>query len=139
MNSTRSITFLWTPGSLVVSVLAVLIAAGFCWAAWRRSGYRPSFGMLEVLRLTIVALAAVMFNQPEWVEEFRPDEKPSIAVLWDDSTSMETRDVSPSASPGTPNSTLMTRKEAIAGMIEPSAWSKPPTCFLFRYCGMPIK
>ncbi|MBC7821733.1 MAG: hypothetical protein IAG10_33015, partial [Planctomycetaceae bacterium] len=124
MNSTRSLTFLWTPGSLAVSVIAVLVAAGFCWAAWRRSGYRPSFGMLEVLRLVIVALAAVMFNQPEWVEEFRPDEKPSIAVLWDDSTSMATRDVSPSASPGTPNSTLMARKEAIAGMIDPSAWSK---------------
>lgn len=124
MNSTRSLTFLWTPGSLVVSVLAVLIAAGFCWAAWRRSGYRPSFGMLEVLRLAIIALAAVMFNQPEWVEEFRPDEKPSIAVLWDDSTSMGTRDVVPGGWPGTPNSTLMARKEAIAGMIEPSAWAK---------------
>ena len=124
MHSTRTITFLWTPGSLAVSVIAVLVAAGFCWAAWRRSGYRPSFGMLEVLRLVIIALAAVMFNQPEWVEEFRPDEKPSIAVLWDDSTSMATKDVVPGGSPGTPNSTLMARKEAIAGMIEPSAWAK---------------
>lgn len=124
MHSTRTITFLWTPGSLAVSVIAVLVAAGFCWAAWRRSGYRPSFGMLEVLRLVIIALAAVMFNQPEWVEEFRPDEKPSIAVLWDDSTSMGTKDVVPGGSPGTPNSTLMARKEAIAGMIEPSAWAK---------------
>ena len=80
--------------------------------------------MLELLRLVIVALAAVMFNQPEWVEEFRPDEKPSIAVLWDDSTSMGTRDVAASSSPGTPNSTLMARKEAIAGMIKASAWAK---------------
>ncbi len=124
MNSTRSITFLWTPGSLAVSVIAVLVAAVFCWLAWRRSGFRPSFGMLELLRLVIVALAAVMFNQPEWVEEFRPDEKPSIAVLWDDSTSMGTRDVVAGGSPGTPNSSLMARKEAIAGMIEASAWAK---------------
>ncbi len=124
MTATRSLTFLWTSGSLAVSVIAVLVAAGFCWAAWRRSGYRPSFGMLEVLRLVIVVLAAVMFNQPEWVEECRPDEKPSIAVLWDDSTSMGTKDVVPGGSLGTPNSTLMARKEAIAGMIEPSAWAK---------------
>jgi len=124
MNSTRSLTFLWTPGSLAVSVIAVLVATGFCWAAWRRSGYRPSLGMLEVLRLVIVVLAAVMFNQPEWVEEFRPDEKPSIAVLWDDSTSMGTKDISPSSSPGTPNSSLMTRKEAIAGMTEAAVWVK---------------
>ena len=121
MNSTRSLTFLWTPGSLTVSVIAVLVAAGFCAAAWRRSGYRPSFGLLELLRLVIVVLSVVMLNQPEWIEEFRPDEKPSIAVLWDDSTSMETRDVVPAGSPGT---TLVTRREAILPLTEASAWSQ---------------
>ena len=39
------------------------------------------------------ASVAVLLNQPEWIEEFRPEEKPAIAVLWDASTSMETRDV----------------------------------------------
>ena len=38
-------------------------------------------------------LAAVMLNQPEWIEEYRPEEKPSVAVLWDASPSMDTRDV----------------------------------------------
>ncbi len=41
-----------------------------------------------MLRLLIVAIVGVLLNQPEWVEEFRPDEKPSIAVLWDASASM---------------------------------------------------
>ena len=40
-------------------------------------------GLLELLRLAIVAIVAVMLNQPEWIEEFRPEEKPTIAVLWD--------------------------------------------------------
>ena len=40
MNTTRSLTFLWTPVSLAVSVVAVLVTAGFCWVAWRRSGLR---------------------------------------------------------------------------------------------------
>ncbi|MCX7419765.1 MAG: hypothetical protein NT013_09545 [Planctomycetia bacterium] len=121
MNATRSLTFLWTPGSAIASILVVLIAAGFCFVAWQRSGYRRSFGMLEALRLTIAVLAALMFNQPEWVEEFRPDEKPSIAVLWDDSTSMETRDVVPAGLAGT---TPITRKEAIKGLTEEPAWSR---------------
>ena len=88
MTATRTLTFLWTPWSAGVSILVVLITAGFCIAAWRRSGYRGSLGLLELLRLVIVVVAAVMFNQPEWIEEFRPDEKPTIAVLYDDSTSM---------------------------------------------------
>ena len=121
MNATRSLTFLWTPGSAIASILVVLIAAGFCFVAWQRSGYRRSFGMLEALRLTIAVLAALMFNQPEWVEEFRPDEKPSIAVLWDDSTSMETRDVVLAGQAGT---TPITRKEAIKGLTEEPAWSR---------------
>ncbi len=45
------------------------------------------------LRFAIVCLAVLLFNQPEWIEEFRPQGKPSIAVLWDASPSMETRDV----------------------------------------------
>ena len=61
--------------------------------AWRRSGYRVAMGLLELLRLAIVALVAVLLNQPEWIEEFRPEEKPTIAVLWDASPSMDTRDV----------------------------------------------
>ena len=86
------ITFVTTPAPLAVSLAGVVVTAGFCLAAWRRSGYRSSLGLLELLRLSIVCLAAVLFNQPEWVEEYRPDEKPSVAVLWDSSPSMETRD-----------------------------------------------
>src|SRR5919109_3759803 len=90
---TQTLTFLWTPWSAGLSAAVVLLAAGLCLAAWRRSGYARSQGLLELFRLAIVALIALCLNQPEWVEEFRPTEKPAIAVLWDDSASMETRDV----------------------------------------------
>ena len=81
MNSTQTLTFLWTPWSAALANAVVLLAAGLCWTAWRRSGYARSQGLLELLRLAIVALIAVILNQPEWVEEFRPEEKPAIAVL----------------------------------------------------------
>jgi len=121
MNVSRSLTFLWTPWSLVGSILVVLVTAGFCFVAWQRSGFRRSIGFLEALRLALVTMVVVLFNQPEWVEEFRPEEKPAIAVLWDGSSSMETRDVL-GASPGT--TSAVSRREAIAPLTEPAAWSK---------------
>src|SRR6266478_2555448 len=99
MNSTQTVTFLWTPWSAAISIGVVLLAAGLCFTAWRRSGFARSQGLLELLRFVFIALIAFVLNQPEWVEEFRPEEKPAIVVLWDNSKSMDTRDV-PVASGG---------------------------------------
>ena len=119
MNATRSLTFQATPWSIGLSVVAILATLAFCFIAWRRSGYRRAVGVLELLRLTAVILAAVLLNQPEWIEEFRPDEKASILVLWDASPSMETRDVSrgekTSAQPET-------RREAVEPLTRPESW-----------------
>ena len=120
MTTVRSLTFLWVPWSVAVSVLIVAITAGLCWVAWRRSGYRRDFGLLELLRLALVAFVALLFNQPEWVEEYRPEEKPSVAVLWDDSASMETRDVSSSEAA---SATLTTRRESIAKLTNSDFWA----------------
>ena len=92
MNVSRSLTFLGTPWSIVVAVVAVLVTAGLCFVSWRRSGFRRSMGLLELMRLALVGMVALLLNQPEWTEEFRPTEKPAIAVLADASTSMDTRD-----------------------------------------------
>jgi hypothetical protein len=121
MNVSRSLTFLGTPWTFAVSVLAVLSTAAFCFIAWRRSGYRPSMGLLELLRLGLVGMVAVLLNQPEWIEEFRPEEKPAIAVFWDASTSMDTRDV---VGAGQATSQPTSRREAIASLIDPASWNK---------------
>ncbi|MCA1684406.1 MAG: hypothetical protein LC745_00165 [Planctomycetia bacterium] len=117
----RSLTFLWTPWSVALSAALVVVTAGLCLVAWRRSGYQRSLGLLELLRLVTVAVAAVVLNQPEWVEEYRPEEKPTVAVLWDASPSMETRDVVPA---GRSSSSPTTRREAIASLTDPSSWSR---------------
>ena len=121
MSVSRSLTFLGTPWSVAASLLAVAFTAAFCFIAWRRSGYRPSMGLLEFMRLALVATVAVLLNQPEWIEEFRPEEKPAIAVLWDASASMDTRDVVPADQP---TATPVTRHEAIAGLADPASWNK---------------
>jgi hypothetical protein len=119
MNVSRSLTFLWTPWSLAASIVLVLVTAGFSFVAWQRSGYRRSVGLLELLRLGIVVIAAIVMNQPEWIEEFRPEEKPSIAVLWDASPSMDTRDV---VTPDKSSPTPVTRHEVVAPLTESSYW-----------------
>ena len=94
--------------------------AGFGFIAWRRSGFNRWMGLLELLRVGLVACGAVLLNQPEWVEEFRPEERPAVAVLYDASPSMETRDVLRSDKPGAAS----TRRDAITPLIEPSSWSR---------------
>jgi hypothetical protein len=121
MSVTRSLTFLGTPSSIAVSIVAVLVTAGFCFVAWRRSGFRPSMGLLELLRLGLVAMIAVLFNQPEWIEEFRPEDKPAIAVLYDASNSMDTRDV---ASATEAAKSPFSRREAVALLADPSSWNE---------------
>ena len=121
MNTSSSLTFLWTPSSAVVSIVIVLVAAGFCFVAWRRSGYRRALGLLELFRLSLIVLLSIILNQPEIIEEFRPEEKPSLAVLWDASASMDTRDVVRGGTTGTATSS---RREAIASLTEADYWNK---------------
>ena len=80
MSATRSLTFLASPWSIAAGVFVWIAVAIVSFISWRRSGYRTDIGCLEALRLLIVALATILLNQPEWVEEYRPDEKPAIAV-----------------------------------------------------------
>ncbi|MGZ3389840.1 MAG: vWA domain-containing protein, partial [Isosphaeraceae bacterium] len=121
MSVSRSLSFLWTPWSLGLSILLILITAGLGFVAWRRSGYSRSMGLLELLRLALVAIAAAMLNQPEWIEEYRPEEKPSVAVLWDASPSMETRDV---VARGKSSSSPQSRREAVAPLAGSASWLK---------------
>ena len=75
-------------GLFIVAVTGIL-----CWLAWHRSGYRMQTGWLELLRFVLVCLVVTTLNQPEWLKTQPPDRRSTLAVLWDASKSMETRDV----------------------------------------------
>ncbi|MCC9608064.1 hypothetical protein LOC68_01870 [Blastopirellula sp. JC732] len=120
MTTTAQLTFLWTPWTLALAIAAFLVMAGCSYFAWRRSGYRWSIATLEFFRLALFAMAGVLLNQPEYVEEFRPKERPTVVVLWDDSRSMQTADVV--ASEGS-SPTAQTRAEAISPVLSKSAWA----------------
>lgn len=119
MNSSAELTFLYTGWTVAIAMIAFVATAVCSFIAWQRSGFRTSVAFLEFIRLTLVAVAGILLNQPEWVEEYRPEQKPAIAVLWDQSASMDTRDVVPA---DTASSSAITRAEALAPLLEESAW-----------------
>lgn len=121
MTVVQNLRFMTTPGSVLLSVIVVLVTVGLGFYAWHRSGYQTSRGLQELLRITIVGLIALLFNQPEWVEEFRPEERPKVVILWDDSRSMETRDVTPGSSS---TRDVIKRSEAAAPLRESSTWEQ---------------
>ncbi len=108
--------FYWTPWSLGVSLVLLAAVAAVCLAGWWRSGFRLGYGLLELLRLLIATLVVVLLNQPEWVTEQRPTEKPSIAVLMDSSPSMNTIDA---VAGGTG---VVSRKESVASLANTAFW-----------------
>ena len=119
-GASRTLAFLWSPFSLAASGVCILATAVLGVVAWRRSGWRRSVGLLEGMRLAMVVAAAVLLNQPEWIEQYRAEEKPAVAVLVDASPSMETRDV---VRPGSPNASATTRSVAIAKLGDPASWA----------------
>lgn len=96
--------FLWMAAIVLLVTLALSIRA------WLRSYRRTSILMLEVLRLALVGAVLFVLAQPEWVVTETPDEAPLVTVLWDDSGSMETRDVSD-------GDALITRAEAVQAQL----------------------
>lgn len=111
--------FMESPLTLCLSVLAVVATAGVSYYGWSRSGFAKGYGFQELLRLLIVVVIAVLINQPEWVEDYRPDQKPTIAVLWDQSDSMQTVDV---IDPGAKSAAAISRAEAIRPLTETAVW-----------------
>jgi hypothetical protein len=112
-ESLRFFTTPWTIGLSIALVAATVVVAAI---AWRRSGYAAGTGLLELLRVAIAGLVALMLNQPEWVEEYRPEVRPLVAVLHDASPSMDTRDVV------TSGSAARSRRETIADLAVTAFW-----------------
>ncbi len=121
MTEFQGIRFFTTSWTLGISAALVAVTAAVCFLAWKRSGYSTGQGMLEALRLAIVGLVAVLLNQPEWVQEYRSKDKPTIAVLHDGSRSMDTQDVVRKAADG---GTVepQTRRESIAELTTSEFW-----------------
>ncbi|MCP5021909.1 MAG: hypothetical protein GY930_09025 [bacterium] len=77
------------PWAYLVAPLVLILA----FVAWWRSGGRLKIAVLEGLRVALVACILFALFQPEWVTAEPSSELPKVAVLVDDSESMQTQDV----------------------------------------------
>jgi hypothetical protein len=93
MNVMRGLNLAWTPWSLFISVVVLIVVMMLGYVSWRRRGFRRGDGVLELLRLAIVAVGCLLLNQPEFTEQYLPSEKPTVAIVCDQSPSMQTKDV----------------------------------------------
>ena len=82
-------------GMLSIAYVVGALVLGLSLWAWKRSSFRPAIGALELLRCLIVAGVIFALHQPERVITEPTSRLPKVIVLWDDSESMETRDVLP--------------------------------------------
>ncbi len=96
-----------------------MIVTFLAWQAIRRSNFQPTTVFLELARVCLVVAAVLLLNQPEWKQEFHPDEKPSVVVLLDQSYSMRTRDEAAStSSPSTSATGYVSRHDAIESLAK---------------------
>jgi len=119
MPNQQGISFLPTVPSMLLGLVLIMVTAVLCWLAWRRSDYRRATGLLELLRLALVCLVVATLCQPEWLATEPAVQNPTLAVLWDQSNSMKTRDVINPARPGTEP---MSRAEVIEPLLSETVW-----------------
>ncbi len=119
-ESTGQLTFLPSTASVVFGIGAVVLTCVISFLSWRRAHFAKGFGFLELLRILIVAFVAITINQPEWLEQFKPDTKPVLAVLYDESMSMDTKDV---IDPEKPAEAPRARSEIVKPLIDPKLWA----------------
>ena len=81
-----------TPLTLWIGIVAQIVVGGLCFISWKRSPHRGRTAALECLRFLSALAVVILLWQPEWLTIVRPDTKPQIAILWDDSRSMTTVD-----------------------------------------------
>lgn len=94
MQDTQGHLEFFSSGSVITLGLIIVIVTGvLCWFAWHRSNYRKRIGWLELLRFVLICLVVITLNQPEWLESHPPEQRSTLAVLWDKSNSMQTRDI----------------------------------------------
>ena len=123
--SQGNLHFSWSASGILLSLAVVLIASILAWLAFRRSGYRRSVLLVELLRVAVVCLAVCLLNQPEWIETYRPREKPILQVLVDASQSMQTQDGlrEPLAGNNSSATRVTSRAQLVAPILDAKTWS----------------
>ena len=77
---------------LVFVVIVLIVTAGLCITAVRRSARPRRTGTLETIRFVCVLFVSIMLLGPEWRSVQESDLQPEIVIVTDESLSMSTTD-----------------------------------------------
>src|SRR5688572_22600676 len=117
----------------LAAILLWAISGWICRANWIRSGRRPAVLRLEVLRFVLISLLAFTLFRPEWVQISKKTSRPEVAVLFDGSRSMETRDIAAS-------NAVISRADWVTNQIRQRFWRPIETTAkvtLVQFAGKP--
>ncbi len=117
MNVTSRLAFDFSPGVAGLGIAVIVVTAVLGVIACRRMRWRRSVVGLESVRLAVVCFCVALLGGPQWVRSQRPDSRPVVAVLVDDSASMTTRDV-------TGGGDLKSRDAIVAPLGEMATWGR---------------
>src|SRR5437763_17194509 len=77
----------------LAAIVLWAVSGWVCRANWIRSGRRVAVARLEFLRFVLISLLAFTLFRPEWVQISKKSNRPEVAVVFDGSRSMGTRDI----------------------------------------------
>jgi hypothetical protein len=107
---------------LITGLVAIAVVGILCLLNYRRSPNKKRGAMLECLRFFIALLVVGLMFQPEWLTVIQPSTKPRIAILWDDSKSMQTTDAElPEIF--SPKKEIVTRGEFTKKVLDSDLWN----------------
>jgi hypothetical protein len=108
-----------TPFMTAFAILLVIAGAAVSVVALKRTGFKRSQCVLELMRFLLICSVALVACQPEWLQQFLPKSEPTLLVLWDQSNSMTTEDV---VNPDQPAAAAISRAAAIRDLAAPEFW-----------------
>ncbi len=107
---------------LITGLVAIVVVAILCVLGYRRSPNKKRGALLEFLRFFITLLVVALMFQPEWLTVINPTTKPRIAILWDDSKSMQSTDAElPEIF--SPKKEIVTRAEFAKKVLDSDLWN----------------
>lgn len=101
----------------VVAIVFLLASIWFFLRSLKREGRTGKNVVLQSVRLLAALMVAMTLLRPERVEILRRTEQPRVAVLWDASASMQTRDIVVDSQPPT------TRAEWLKKQVDVEFWA----------------
>ena len=107
---------------LITGLVAIVVVALLCIIGYRRSPNKKRSALLESLRFFITLIVVAMMWQPEWLTVIHPTTKPRIAILWDDSKSMQTTDAE-LPEMFSPKKEIVSRAEFTKKILDSDLWN----------------